>query len=88
MTCTQAWNNLRPIYATAANYNEAIRKVCSKAYYDPSSATELATCRNQITNTLNFTTGTAVTPERIIQQRQIAEILYTSTSRMMSRPPC
>lgn len=36
----------------------------------------MATCRNQISNTLNFTTGTAVTPERIIQQRQIAEILY------------
>ena len=48
MTCTQAWNNLQPIYATAANYSESIRKVCSKAYYDPSSATELATCRNQI----------------------------------------
>jgi conjugal transfer mating pair stabilization protein TraG len=76
MSCTQAWTNLQPIYATAANYSEAIRKVCSKAYYDPDSATELATCRNQITNTLNFTTGTAVTPERIIQQRQIAEILY------------
>jgi len=76
MSCTQAWTNLQPIYATAANYSESIRKVCSKAYYDPSSATELATCRNQISNTFNFTTGTAVTPERIIQQRQIAEILY------------
>jgi len=76
MSCTQAWTNLQPIYATAANYTEAIRKVCSKSYYDPSNATELATCRNQISNTLNFTTGTAVTPERIIQQRQIAEILY------------
>ena len=50
MTCTQAWNNLRPIYATASNYDEAIKKVCSKAYYDPNSATELATCRNQISN--------------------------------------
>ena len=76
MSCTRAWTNLQPIYATTANYSESIRKVCSKAYYDPSSATELATCRNQIANTLNFTTGTAVTPERIIQQRQIAEILY------------
>ncbi|MCL2791225.1 MAG: conjugal transfer protein TraG N-terminal domain-containing protein [Desulfobulbus sp.] len=77
MTCTQAWTNLQPVYATAANYTEAIRKVCSKAYYDPDNAAELTTCRNQIENTLNFTTGTPVTPERIIQQRQIAEILYT-----------
>jgi conjugal transfer mating pair stabilization protein TraG len=76
MSCTQAWNNLRPIYATAANYDEAIRKVCSKAYFDPDNAVELATCRDQITSTLAFTTGSAVTPERIIQQRQIAEILY------------
>jgi len=74
MTCTQAWNNLQPVYSTAANYSEAIRKVCAKAYYDPDS--ELAACRNQIENTLSFTTGTPVTPERIIQQRQIAEILY------------
>lgn len=77
VTCTTAWNNLQPIYANPANYDEAIKKVCSKAYFDPSNTVELNTCKTLLTSTLNFTTGTAVTPEKIIQQRQIAEILYS-----------
>ncbi|WP_319549520.1 conjugal transfer protein TraG N-terminal domain-containing protein [Desulfogranum marinum] len=77
VTCTDAWNSLQPIYANPNNYDEAIKKVCSKAYFDPSNAVELNTCKTLLTSTLNFTTGTATTPEKIIQQRQIAEILYT-----------
>ncbi len=77
VTCTDAWNSLQPIYANPTNYDEAIKKVCSKAYFDPSNAVELNTCKTLLTSTLNFTTGTATTPEKIIQQRQIAEILYT-----------
>ena len=77
VTCTEAWNRLRPIYANPANYNEAVRKVCSKSYFDPASGSELNTCRGLLTSTLNFTTGAGVTPEKIIQQRQIAEILYS-----------
>jgi len=76
VTCTDAWNSLQPIYANPANYDEAIKKVCSKAYFDPANTAELSTCKSLLTSTLNFTTGTAVTPEKIIQQRQIAEILY------------
>ncbi len=76
VTCTAAWNNLQPIYANPTNYDEAIKKVCSKAYFDPANTVELNTCRTLLTSTLNFTTGSATTPERIIQQRQIAEILY------------
>ncbi|MBU1413942.1 conjugal transfer protein TraG N-terminal domain-containing protein, partial [Myxococcota bacterium] len=76
VTCTDAWNKLQPIYANPNNYDEAIKKVCSKAYFDPSNTTELNTCRTLLTSTLNFTTGSSVTPEKIIQQRQIAEILY------------
>ncbi|MHB1350293.1 MAG: conjugal transfer protein TraG N-terminal domain-containing protein [Desulfobulbaceae bacterium] len=77
VTCTEAWRRLRPIYANPLNYDEAIRKVCSKSYFDPASSGELNTCRELLTSTLNFTTGTGVTPEKIIQQRQIAEILYS-----------
>ena len=76
MTCTQAWNNLQPIYANPLNYDEALKKVCSKAYFNPASAVEMNTCKTLLASTLNFTTGTAVVPEKIIQQRQIAEILY------------
>ena len=76
VTCTDAWNSLQPIYANPSNYDEAIKKVCSKAYFDPSNAVELNTCKTLLTSTLNFTTGTATTPEKIIQQRQISEILY------------
>ncbi len=76
VTCTDAWNSLQPIYANPNNYDEAIKKVCSKAYFDPANAVELNTCKTLLTSTLNFTTGTATTPEKIIQQRQIAEILY------------
>ncbi len=74
--CTDAWNSLQPIYANPTSYEEAIKKVCSKAFFDPSSTIELSTCKTLLTSTLNFTTGTATTPEKIIQQRQIAEILY------------
>ena len=76
VTCTEAWSRLRPIYDNPNNYDEAIKKVCSKAYFDPSNAVELNTCKALLTSTLNFTTGATVTPEKIIQQRQIAEILY------------
>jgi len=76
MTCTQAWNRLQPIYANPLNYDEALKKVCSKAYFNPASAVEMNTCKSLLVGTLNFTTGAAVTPEKIIQQRQIAEILY------------
>ena len=76
VTCTDAWNSLQPIYANPTNYDEAVKKVCSKAYFDPANMAELNTCKTLLTSTLNFTTGTAVTPEKIIQQRQIAEILY------------
>ena len=77
MSCTQAWNQLRPLYAATTNYSEAIRKVCSKAYFDPDNSAELTTCRNLINATMTFATGTAVPPERLLQQRQIAEILYS-----------
>ena len=77
MSCTQAWNQLRSLYAATANYGEAIRKVCSKAYFDPDNSAELTTCRNLINATMTFATGTAVPPERLLQQRQIAEILYS-----------
>jgi len=76
ITCTQAWNRLQPIFANPLNYDEALKKVCSKAYFNPTSAVEMNTCKSLLTGTLNFTTGSAVTPEKIIQQRQIAEILY------------
>ena len=77
VTCSEAWNRLQPIYANPGNYDEAIKKVCSKASFDPSNAVELNTCKALFTSTLSFTTGAAVTPERMIRQRQIAEILYT-----------
>ena len=76
LTCTDAWSNLQPIYANPANYDEAIKKVCAKAYFNPANTDELNTCKTLLTSTLNYTTGSAVTPEKIIQQRQIAEILY------------
>lgn len=76
MTCTGAWSRLQPIYANPANYDEALKKVCSKAHFNPAEATEMDTCKTLLSSTLNFTTGTAVVPEKIIQQRQIAEILY------------
>ena len=76
LTCTEAWSRLRAVYANPLNYQEAIKKVCAKSFFDPASPAELATCKTLLTNTLNFTTGLSPTPEKIIQQRQIAEILY------------
>jgi len=76
VTCTNAWASLRPIYANPGNYTEALKKVCSKAFFDPASGVEMNTCKSLLSSTLNFTTGSAVTPEKLIQQRQIAEILY------------
>lgn len=76
MSCTASWANLQPIYNNPANYDEALRKMCSKTYFDSSNAAEMTTCRNLLTSTMNFTTGIAAVPEKLIQQRQIAEILY------------
>lgn len=76
MSCTAAWGNLQPILAATTSYDEATRKMCSKALFDPSNATELTTCKNLLSNTLDFASGTTYTPETIIRQREIAETLY------------
>lgn len=76
LSCSEAWAKLRPIYANPGNYQEALKKVCAKAFFDPESPSEMTTCRNLLANTVNFATTLSPTPEKIIQQRQIAEILY------------
>lgn len=76
MSCTAAWGNLQPILAATTSYDEATRKMCSKALFDPSNVTELTTCKNLLSNTLDFASGTTYTPETIIRQREIAETLY------------
>ncbi|WP_319548519.1 conjugal transfer protein TraG N-terminal domain-containing protein [Desulfogranum marinum] len=76
MTCTQAWNQLQPIYANPTNYDEAIKRACAKAHFDPNSTTEMLRCESLISTTMLHVTGNTYTPERLIQQRQIAEILY------------
>jgi conjugal transfer mating pair stabilization protein TraG len=77
LSCSEAWAKLRPIYANPGNYQEALKKVCAKAFFDPESPTEMTTCRNLLASTVNFATTLTPTPEKIIQQRQIAEILYS-----------
>ncbi|MCK9293487.1 MAG: conjugal transfer protein TraG N-terminal domain-containing protein [Desulfobulbaceae bacterium] len=76
-TCTQAWDLIRPIFQNPNSYAEAISKTCGKASFDSSNLLEHTTCTDLITSTLKFTTGNNVTPEKLIQQRQISEILYT-----------
>ena len=76
-TCTEAWNLIRPIFQNPNNYNEALRKTCGKASFDSNNALEYNKCKELVTSTLQFTTGNTVIPEKLIQQRQISEILYT-----------
>ncbi|WP_163338758.1 conjugal transfer protein TraG N-terminal domain-containing protein [Desulfopila sp. IMCC35008] len=76
MTCTQAWTQLQPIYSNPTNYDEAIQRACAKAHFDPNSTTEMLRCQSLISTTMLHVTGNSYTPERLIQQRQIAEILY------------
>ncbi|HID70124.1 MAG TPA: hypothetical protein EYP35_06625, partial [Desulfobacterales bacterium] len=76
MSCTEAWSHLQPIYNNASNYDDALKKVCSKAYFDPASAVEMNTCKSLLSDSLTFTTGGTATPEKLIQQQQIAEMLF------------
>jgi len=76
-TCTEAWNLILPIFQNPNNYAEALRKTCGKASFDSNNVLEYNTCKDLITSTLRFTTGNTVVPEKLIQQRQISEILYT-----------
>lgn len=76
MSCTDAWNHLNPIFSNAGNYAEALKKICGKAQFNANNGAELQACKDLLNNTLNFTTGINATPERIIQQRHISEILY------------
>jgi conjugal transfer mating pair stabilization protein TraG len=76
VTCTDAWSKIRPIYDNPSNYGEAIKKVCSKAFFDPNSLLQIDTCKKLLSNTLTTSTGLATTPEKLLQQRLIAEILY------------
>ncbi len=76
LSCTDAYSRLQVIYSNPNSYDEAVRKVCSKAHFDPDNTVEMNTCQNLIAKSLRFTTGIMETPARLIQQRQIAEILY------------
>ena len=76
MSCTEAWSHLLPIYNNPSNYDDALKKVCSKAHFDPSSAVEMNTCNSLLSNSLTFATGGTATPEKLIQQQQIAGMLY------------
>ncbi|BCO09276.1 hypothetical protein GF1_16520 [Desulfolithobacter dissulfuricans] len=76
MTCTDAWNNIKPIYTDPNFYSDAIKALCGQTLFDPSQASDLNTCKNLVTNTLNATVGLSVTPEKFIQQRKLSELLY------------
>ena len=76
-TCTEAWNLLHPIYQSPSNYDEPLKKICGKSSFNPNNANEFTACKDLITNTLSATTGNLVTPSKLVQQRQISEILYT-----------
>jgi len=76
MTCTDAWNNLQPILSNLNFYSNAVKSLCGKSSFDPADALDIATCKNILSNTLAVTTGTGTTPEKMIQQRWIAELLY------------
>jgi len=76
-TCTQAWDLIRPAYQNPANYHDAIRKVCGKATFDPDNVAEFNRCKELIAETTGTVINNPVQPDRLIQQRMIAEILYT-----------
>jgi conjugal transfer mating pair stabilization protein TraG len=76
-TCTEAWNLLQPIYQNPGNYDEPLKKICGKSSFNPNNANEFTACKDLITNTLSATTGNPVAPSKLVQQRQISEILYT-----------
>ncbi|MBV5326403.1 MAG: conjugal transfer protein TraG N-terminal domain-containing protein [Chlorobium sp.] len=76
-TCTEAWNLIRPAYQNPTNYNDAIRKVCGKATFNPDNVAEFNQCKQLVANTTDAVINNPVQPERLIQQRMIAEILYT-----------
>jgi conjugal transfer mating pair stabilization protein TraG len=76
-TCTEAWNLIRPAYQAPANYDDAIKKVCGKATFNPDNVAEFNQCKQLIADTTNVVINNPVQPDRLIQQRMIAEILYT-----------
>lgn len=75
-TCRAAWQEIGTEYQSSSNYDDAIRKVCSKASFNVDQANELNRCKALISDTMLFLTGTSVTPSVLIQQRSISEMLY------------
>lgn len=75
-TCRDAWSSIRSEYQNTSNYDDPIRKVCSKATFNVDESNELNRCKSLITNSMEFLTGTAVPPDSLIKQRSISEILY------------
>ncbi|MBU0665279.1 MAG: conjugal transfer protein TraG N-terminal domain-containing protein [Proteobacteria bacterium] len=76
-TCTEAWNLIRPAYQNPSNYDEALKKACGKATFNSNNTNEFNTCKQLLSDTMLFTTSNTVTPDRLVMQRLIAEILYT-----------
>ncbi len=78
VTCKEAWTSLRTIYNNYGgdNYKESLKKICGKTHFNPDETSEMNQCKELIRSTLTRLTGTDTEPELIVQQQQIAEMLY------------
>jgi len=76
ITCTAAWNKLRPIFSAPGAYDNALNKTCSKAFLNGSDPAQLQSCKKIIENTVNYSTGSSYTYDTILKQSQISKMLY------------
>ena len=76
LTCTDAWTKLLPFFANAGNFDDALKKTCNSGFINSSDPTELATCKDMISNTVNMATGTNYTYDTILRQSQLSAMLY------------
>ena len=75
-TCTDAWNSIKPIINDPNFYTNAVKAMCGKGNFNPANAAELAACKDLATNTLTVTTGLTVTPENLLKQTYLSNMLY------------
>ena len=76
ITCTDAWNKLRPIFSAPGAYDNALNKTCSNAFLNGSDPAQLQACKQIIENTVNYSTGSSYTYNTILKQSQLSKMLY------------
>lgn len=76
LTCTESWTALNLFLSNTANFSSAINAAAGRTLFDPANVAETNQFKTLITDTIQQTTGLAITPEVAARQGIISRVLF------------